>query len=263
MEKQISVAYELETLENQIGRTIVGATQDEANELKKEIKKLVQKVEETLIYQAGLPRGNANRIAENLQENLNYRLGHNLTNTREDEYNETKSNLVNIEKTELQDVSTELERFQYEGIASKDNKYCGTVEEICDEVIAEYRKKLGGMGSRGADEAYLDIKNGITRTSNNIQDIHEYYTRRIKQDITNRVGELGLKINEVLSQHIEQTVDKKAEYSDFTKTMKIQTKSQDEVTIGDVKEIAENEKEFKDTPTRYDNNRKKLEDMFK
>ena len=265
MEQQINVAEELDKLEDKIGWIIVGSAQREAEEVKKEIRTLVQKVEETLIRQAGLPRGNVSKIVDNLQQNLNYRLGHNLTGTREKEYNETKANFKAVEKPELQDTSEQLARFQYDGIASKNNEYCATVEQICDEVIGAYRKMLGNMGTRGADEAYSDIRNVIGRTSNNIQAIHEEYTRRIKQDISNKIGELGLKVTARLQSQIEQTVDAKSEegFSDFASAVQSQTKSTDEVTRDDVKEISENEAAFRGSVEPRTTTRKDLEDMFK
>lgn len=265
MEQQINVADELARLEGQIGWIIVGSAQGEAEEVKKEIKKLVQRVEETLVRQAGLPRGYVNKEIDNLEQNLNYRLGHNLSGIREKEYNETKANFGTVEKPDLQDTSEQLARFQYDGIVSKNNEYSVTVEQICDEVIGAYRKMLGNMGTRGADEAYSDIRNAIRRTSNNIQEIHDEYTRRIKQGISNKVEELGLKVTATLQAQIEQTVESKSEenLSDFERAMHSQTKSTDEVTRDDAKEISENEAAFRGNVETRTTTRKDLEDMFK
>ena len=237
----------------------------EAEEVKKEIRKLVQRVEETLVNQAGLPRGNASRIADNLQQNFNYDLGRNLTRTREKEYNETKANFATVEKTSLQDTAEQLSRFQYGGIVSKNNEYFAVVEQTCDEVIGAYRKMLGNMGTRGADEAYSDIRNAIGRTSNNIQDIHDEYTRRIKQGIANKVGELGLRVTDALNQQIDETVDAKTQedLSDFEKNMHSQTKSIDEVTRNDAKELSENERAFIGSEQPSRETKSKNEAMFK
>lgn len=265
MEQQINVAQELSRLEDQIGWIIVGSAQMEAEEVKKEIRKAVQRVEETLVNQAGLPRGNVSKIVDNLQENLNYRLGHNLTGTREKEYNETKANFVTVEQPSMQDTAEQLSRFQHGGIVSKNNEYFAAVEQICEEVIGAYRKMLGNMGTRGADEAYSDIRNAISRSSSNIQDIHEDYTRRIKQGISNKVGELGIRVTDAINQQIEQTVDAKAQedFSDFEKALQSQTKSTDEVTREDTNKISENEAAFRGDSAPRTTTREDLEAMFK
>jgi len=187
----------LDRLQRQIGRIIVGSTQDEAREVKKKINKLVQDVEEILVFEAGIPRTNAHRIIENMQEGLNYQISRNLTGSREAEYNETTANLATVEKPEL-------------------------------------------------------------------QDIHEEYSRRIKQDVFHRVGELGIKITTSLEERIEQTVDEKSQegFSDFEKALQGSVVSQGDLEKSDVKELTDNEAKFKDgeTPRRT---REDLEAMFK
>lgn len=266
MEKQeINVSEELDKLGNEIGKIIVGSTQDEAVEVKKEINRLVQNVEEILVSQAGIPRGNARRIIENMQESLNYSIGRNLTGTREAEYTKTKENLSTVEKTELQATSDELSRFQCEGVALKNNKYCNSIEKVCEEIIHDYRRKLGNMGTRGAEDAYFDIKNRIGRTSNNLQEIHKDYSEKIKQDISNKVGELGLKITASISTQIEQTVEAetKENLSDFEKTLQGSTVSQEELVESDAGELTDNESKFKDVQQPNKNKREELEIIFK
>ena len=200
-----------------------------------------------------------------MQKYLNYRLGSNITKIREREYNETKANFATIEKTDLQTTSQQLSRFQYDGIVSKKNEYNDVVEQICDDVIADYRKKLGNIGTIGADEACSSIRSGIRKTSGTLQDIHEGYTEKIKQGISNKVGELGIKVTHALRCQIEQTVDTKTQdhFSDFAKEMQSQKKSEDEITRNDVKEIGQNEAAFRGAPEPRTTTREDLEAMFK
>lgn len=263
--QEINVNEELEKLESQIGNVIIASTQEEAVEVKKTIQRLVQNVEEILIYQAGIPRSNANRIVESLQENLNYSMGRNLTTVRESEYNETKENFATVERPELQSTSDELARFQNEGVVTKDNKYSTAISEICEEVIRDYRKKLESIGTRGSEDAYMDIKNKIGRTSNALQEIHEEHTRRIKQDISRRVGELGIKITSVVEQQIEteaEGVYGPVPKDDFASKLGAQTVSEAELAESDARALSENEKAFRGSEPRT-TTRKDLEAMFK
>ena len=266
MEKQdINVSAELKKLEAQIGSTIVNATKEEAIEVKRKINRLVLNVEEILVNQVRLPRGNVRRIVENLQDNLNYNIGRNLTGAREAEYNGAKEELSIVEKPETQDTLNELARFQHEGIDFKDGKYFDNIDTICEEVIHEYRRKLANMNTRGADDAYVDVKNNITRASNSIKVIHEEYSRRIKQEVSKKIDELGVELTASLDEEIEQIVDERThdELSDFEKKLQGSCVPVEEIAENDSGELSENLKVFKDEKTKDSSARKDLESLFK
>ena len=261
MEQQINVQEELERLENQIESIIDGATKTEAEYVEKEIRTLIKRVEEALIYEAGFPSGNVSERVKDLQKSLKDRLGKNLTSSRQAEYDETKANLSTVEKTELQDTSEGLARFQCQGISSKNNQYCSTVEEICEEVMRDYKRTLANIGTRGAQEAYGNIRAGIIRISGNLQEIHKDYSKRIKQDISKRIDEVGLKMTYALEQQIEQSVSDNL--SKFERNMKSQTKSSDEVTSEDARYISKNEQAFISSSEPPTAGEKDFESLFK
>ncbi len=265
MEQSINIAEELDKLETTIGSIIVGSAQKEAEELKKEIRNLVQKVEETLTSQAKLSRKEARMLVDNLQQHLNLRLGQNLAKAREKEYYETKSNFSAVRKAEYQDVSDGLMRFQCEGIASKNNEYCDIVEQVSNEVISAYEKMLSKIGTRLAVDAYMDIKHGVRRTSSKVKDIHEEYTASIKQGVVRKVSELGVKITESLDKKIEQKVEEKVqtELTDFEKTMQQGKYSHDEQAANDANQMSKNEAAFRGSEATKPSTRKDLEAQFK
>lgn len=280
MEEKMDIKAELSALENEMGRIMVGSTQDEIGETRKEITKLSMRIEDLLVNEARLPRNIVETLVQNMHDRLTLETCRNIASTREKEYDESKYNLSTVEQDTPKGTADNLERFSQDGgVAINDNKYAQSLEQICEEVFNEYKMRLSRVNDRRVDEAIYDIRKMIGKTSQNMQDIHESYSRSIVNEVSRRASELGMTINKGLLEKVDEEIakcekescdetnkpfgDEPAVTNDFASSLRGQTKTVDEVTQGDVASLTDNERAFGDEPSISNSSRQQLEDMFK
>ena len=263
MEDKVNVSDEIKRLEADIGKIMVGSAQDEIGESKREITKLSSRIEELLVEQAGVPSSVAAKLVENMHERLTYDVGKQIASSRSQEYEETQANLSTVETDTPEGTLENLERFEQGGVAINNRRYGQNIEQICEEVFNEYRMRLGRINDRRVDEAVYDIKRMVSRTSGNLQEIHESYSRDIARDVAKKVGELGERVSPEIQAKIETEVEQKIEENGFMSGLQAQTVSEEEMARMDAQELSDNEKAFRGTEEPSKSNRSELEDMFK
>lgn len=256
MENNEVLKEEVSKLERKLGEVYGGITQDEARTTRHEIAKLMNEIENAIIYNRALPNGMASRLCENVREQVDELMLRGLSSSRQNEYNMTKSNMeymVSDKEFETK-FNEKIEEFKEDGGIHKDNSYSRQVEDVMDRVIKVYREKLEVINSRQSEDAYMDIRHMVTRKKDAFIDMHNEFSDNISKEVKQEIESLGIVMTSTQMKQVEEKAETKTQ--NMFDTLSQNTKSEEEIAVED------NEKAFRSEPEKKQT-KEDLEAMFK
>ena len=251
MEKR-EVAEGLSELENSIIGTFDSHLNYELQECDSSINHRMNRLENTLTHYRTYSPQQVSEMLRNFKSDLR-NIKTLIAETRDTQRHHTVHNLQRV-GIELEQAIKELEQFELEGIKPSrqdDFQYEDDVKHLIDAQVESFLKQHNITDERIKDEIKSEMK-GLKRE---LVGNHDNISYRMRSSITSKVEMLGERL---LAEKEQESIETKQSPISGLEGL---VASEQEVANYDMR--SQNEKAFKDEPTRDESSRKKYEDMFK
>lgn len=252
MENNEMLKYELDNLKKGISEIYSESMGEESNVSKAELGKMFDDIQSAIVGNGALPSNLSSRFGEEIKEQVEQLMKESLSASRNEEERVTNSNAEYMFSEDDFEIKSRenIDKFKEDGGIHKSNYYGNKVQEIMEKVDGIYEKQLMSLNSREGENAYYDVKGIVSGKTEKFMSIHEDFSENIRNEVFGKLDELGINLSEAERAQVEKQVEEHVEESPMMKSLRENTKSEEQVAREDADKLAktDNERDFKDYP---------------